>query len=120
MSADELPGAAVLPGLDVGELPPARPGQTSDLLERALKAAEARLTDDDLAMIGAARAGAFALDQALAGRGPKVTYAVASILSAYAEVLGRLGFSPDVARGDAPADGAAAFLATLGPTPPSP
>lgn len=111
----------VLPGLDVASLPPSRPGQTAALLQRALDAAT-HLVDDDQAMIGAARAGAFALDQAMIGRGPKVAYAVAAVLSPYAEVLARLGLSPvDERGGDGPATGAAAFLAELAnPTPPTP
>lgn len=107
--------AAALFGED--DLPPAAPGQTSALLQRALDAAS-HLVDEDLAMIGAARAGAFALDQAMTGRGPKVSYAVAPVLSAYREVLQTLGLAPQ--RVESPATGAAAFLADLGPTPPAP
>jgi len=113
---------APLPGLDIGSLPPARPGQTAALLQRALDAAT-HLVDDDQAMIGAARAGAFALDQAMSGSGPKVAYSVAAVLTPYAEVLARLGLSTDDQRGGgaSPADGAMAFLQGLAkPTKPTP
>lgn len=118
MSEDTDPAEALF---TVDELPALQPGQASRWLEFSVRKAT-HLTDEDQAMIGAARAGAFALDQAMIGRGPKVAYAIAAVLTPYAEVLARCGLSPvDERGGDGPATGAAAFLASIAnPTPPTP
>lgn len=113
---DDFAEPAALPLFGMDEIPTGGKGRYERALDHSIEKSS-HLVDEDVAMIGAARAGAWALDQAGTGSGPKATYAVAAVLSAYREVLQALGLSPN--RGDTPATGAAAFLADLGPTPPS-
>lgn len=112
---DELDGAL----FGVGEIPRAGFGRHELAAQRAVKAAtdSGALVDEDAAIVSAVYAGARALDQAELGAGPKSTYATAAILSPYREVLAAAGLAKE--RAETPATGAAAFLAELGPTPPS-
>ena len=78
-------------------------GRHSDMLEKAITAAqEKNLVDDlDMGMVSVARAAAFALDEA--EKQAKPGYVIAQLLTPYREALAELKLTPTARNAAAPA-----------------